>query len=428
MPRNNSRINQTSTALLQSWRANCDVQILIYESHPDNFDLREVSKVTDYVVAYSCKGTTTYREEVEINKRLILGMQGTTGDSEELKSLCKHLSNKAASSRLISKPEASVLLGNLDLVVCSDFIENISISDNSRLTISGNQGKNKSFLWQYMHRPVEDELLSLHQYYPKFRERSCGKQAYIPHYVGVQGVPTYPVSQGYARHVLVVYRPWREYPNMKDWKYEFESFVRSSVCPKSARLTYLRVLQRHQDGTKFVEPVASLPNMQDNEISKEDEEAMLLAGLGGLSNDVIAGLDLQQINRGRNFDWGKPAMVRLKQFSPIICESIVSHLTFSTWSKCARYRKENYVKIVMYRLRNGLRLLLKNMKLLRILFLPFHWTLRVSLFQSSHYTPIKDNLCMLSWQKYMNGWSVTIFLSFSQDVTHSLVHLAPESL
>jgi hypothetical protein len=34
MPRNHSQLNQTSVDLLQSWRANCDVQILMYKCDP----------------------------------------------------------------------------------------------------------------------------------------------------------------------------------------------------------------------------------------------------------------------------------------------------------------------------------------------------------------------------------------------------------
>ena len=45
--KNHSQINQMSTALIQTWRANCDIQILIYESNPDAPDLKEISRVTD---------------------------------------------------------------------------------------------------------------------------------------------------------------------------------------------------------------------------------------------------------------------------------------------------------------------------------------------------------------------------------------------
>lgn len=72
MPRNHSRLNQTSKHLLQSWRANCDVQILVYDCDPKNPDISEIARVTDYIVAYSCKGNSTLREEREQNAKLFM--------------------------------------------------------------------------------------------------------------------------------------------------------------------------------------------------------------------------------------------------------------------------------------------------------------------------------------------------------------------
>lgn len=63
LKRNMTRMVQSSTKVLQSWRGNCDVQLIIYSSHPDNPDLDEISKVTDYVVAYACKGNSTHTAE-----------------------------------------------------------------------------------------------------------------------------------------------------------------------------------------------------------------------------------------------------------------------------------------------------------------------------------------------------------------------------
>jgi hypothetical protein len=312
MPRNHPRINQTSTTLIQSWRANCDLQILIYESNPDNFDVREISKVTDYVVAYTSKGSTTYKEEVEMNKRIILATDETTGDSAELKSLCKHLSNKASSSRLISKPEAVVMLGNLDLTICSDHIEMISLSNNAKLTMEGHTHHKGNVLSQYANRNPCYEGMSLHQFYPILRQqrKPSAKGICIPHYVGVKGMPVYPVSQGYARHVLLVYQPWRVYPNMKDWKYAFHQFINSAHCPISAKLTYNRVLQRHYDGTKMVEPISNNLTTAATEISEQDKEVLVLAGLGGLPEEIVHGLDFDLINRGKDFNWGKQPKVR----------------------------------------------------------------------------------------------------------------------
>jgi hypothetical protein len=54
---------QTSLKTLQSWRSNCDVQLILYDSDPRNPDLSELAKVTDYVVSYACKGNCTHEAE-----------------------------------------------------------------------------------------------------------------------------------------------------------------------------------------------------------------------------------------------------------------------------------------------------------------------------------------------------------------------------
>ena len=72
MPRNHRRINQASVDMLQSWRGNCDIQILVYKCNPLHPDIAEIAKVTDYVVSYACKGSTTLKEEREQTKQLVL--------------------------------------------------------------------------------------------------------------------------------------------------------------------------------------------------------------------------------------------------------------------------------------------------------------------------------------------------------------------
>ena len=53
-------------AMVQSWRANCDVKLLLYESHPKCPDLKEIENVAGYVVAYTCKGHMTLKQERDI--------------------------------------------------------------------------------------------------------------------------------------------------------------------------------------------------------------------------------------------------------------------------------------------------------------------------------------------------------------------------
>ena len=72
LSRNTKRMLQTSLSLLQTWRANCDLQVMLYDSPPDNFDLSEIARLTDYVVAYSCKGNQTLQAEKDNIKTVIM--------------------------------------------------------------------------------------------------------------------------------------------------------------------------------------------------------------------------------------------------------------------------------------------------------------------------------------------------------------------
>jgi len=71
-PRNNARLNQTSIDMLQSWRANCNVQLLIYNCDPEQPSVNDIARVTDYVVGYACKGNTSSTEETQQIRHMIM--------------------------------------------------------------------------------------------------------------------------------------------------------------------------------------------------------------------------------------------------------------------------------------------------------------------------------------------------------------------
>jgi len=72
LPRNTTRMTQTSTKLLQPWRGNCDLQVILYNSPKDNFDFLEIARVTDYVVGYVGKGNSTLQVEKDNIKATIM--------------------------------------------------------------------------------------------------------------------------------------------------------------------------------------------------------------------------------------------------------------------------------------------------------------------------------------------------------------------
>jgi hypothetical protein len=310
MPRNHSRLNQTAKDVLQSWRGNCDVQILLYESDPDNPNVKEISRVTDYVVAYNTKGNSTWMEEITTSKNIIMNSDSVTGDKMDLQRVCKKIMNKAATRRLVSKQEASVILADLPLVKSSENIETVSISLSKKLSVNiASSSSTRKFISIYARRESQYLSLSLHDYFFVHREQIEGKKPVIPHYVGVSGHPCFPVSEQYARHVLVCYKPWRTYPNQKNWKEEFNTFINSPLCPKSARLTYDRVLQRHFEGTKFVDLKASTVDYSGNPVSEEDRITMLLSGMGVQDHKEFDVDIFDQIECGQQFNWDKPPLV-----------------------------------------------------------------------------------------------------------------------
>ena len=65
-------MQQILTVQLQSWRANCDVQLLLYDSDPYNPNLTKFVKVADYIVSYITKGSIGYMTEHKIMKELIM--------------------------------------------------------------------------------------------------------------------------------------------------------------------------------------------------------------------------------------------------------------------------------------------------------------------------------------------------------------------
>lgn len=68
---NSKRVVQHSRTLLQAWRANCDVKLLLYFSNPHLPDIGEIEEVIQYVVAYTGKRHHTNQEEKSAIQNII---------------------------------------------------------------------------------------------------------------------------------------------------------------------------------------------------------------------------------------------------------------------------------------------------------------------------------------------------------------------
>ena len=227
--------------------------------------------------------------------------------------------NKAVTKRIISKQEANVLLADLDLTICTETIENVSISDSRVLKASSTapSNNNKSFIALYKIRPTAYNDWSLHQYFYRMKNAdrvdNPGQKLIIPNFVGVNGTPKFPVTDDYARHTLIVHRPWREYPKSESWRSEFESFINSDDAPLSAKMAYVRVMRRFVDKMQYYDAKAADGDHSGNDVSEEDQTLMALVGLKGNDDDYNEDdMLFQQLERGKDYSWDKPPIVSIK--------------------------------------------------------------------------------------------------------------------
>ena len=240
-----------------------------------------------------------------------------TGDERDLTRICKQVMNKVASQRLISKQEAMVLLADLPLTECTEVFSSIPLSVSSRLTTRKDGSKdNKRFIQQYMERDERYSACSMHEFFhitenldEKKLERRDGRLC-IPNFIGMTGVPRFPVTEDYAKHTLIVHKPWREFPFQRHSSIpEFEHFINSPHCPLAARLPYDRVMRRYFEGQRN-DPTTSKSDHSGNPVSLEDTELLEICGRHNSEKPAEDIKMIQNIEFGKQFKWDKPPKVR----------------------------------------------------------------------------------------------------------------------
>lgn len=219
--------------------------------------------------------------------------------------------NKSTTKRLISKPEAVCILGKLDMTKCTETIVNVSISNSAQLRKADSDIKD-NIIGKYKKRQKDEENLSLYEFFHKYENEKLGKKqrgCKIPHFVGVNGTPKFPVTADYAKHQLIVHKPWRTYPKSQDWIADFHSFINGQNAPISAQMTYQRVHSRYLQGTQGYDPVAAIYDNTTNPIDMTDKELLDLVGLHKSEGEEFDDSVLQYMDKGLTFPWDKQAKV-----------------------------------------------------------------------------------------------------------------------
>ena len=137
LPRHRQRrrdnVIQSSFWQVLSWRANCDVQPILYQSDPEFPDMSKIGRVTDYIVAYACKGVETFLQQRETVRSLILTSDELYCSKKDVARVAKQVLNKMIGDKLVSKQEVLCLALSLPLHECSDQVEILSISGMMKL-------------------------------------------------------------------------------------------------------------------------------------------------------------------------------------------------------------------------------------------------------------------------------------------------------
>ncbi len=108
-------------------------------------------------------------------KALIMGCQDISGTTNDVKKIARKLLNKTTKDKVISKQECMCHLAKLDLFLCSEFIETVSISGEYRLCTSGEA--KSSFLTKYAKRDTTKyNEMSLDQYFHHIKSSSSSRQ------------------------------------------------------------------------------------------------------------------------------------------------------------------------------------------------------------------------------------------------------------
>ena len=311
---NNRNMTQTSQVTLQSWRANCDVTLLIYGCHPKNIDGEDLARVTDYVVSYSCKANETYVNERRTIKDIVQAEDSMTmNEASGAERVCKKILNSFQGKRVISRPECSVSLLNLPLVECSETIENVSISSYQRIT-TGKKVGNKQFVHKYGSRKGGDvQNLSLYEYFHIVKntdkERKKGNIV-IPNPTGRKVRPVYPVTTNYAESMLILHKPWSDNNKLdfmvnpsNDAIEEFHKFLNSDKCPSSVSNRYQRALMRYRMN---VSPEVITQGPEENEDLEmcDDELRETLTAMNSLQKDSDL-FDVNALDKGLDYDWSQ---------------------------------------------------------------------------------------------------------------------------
>ena len=241
-----------------------------------------------------------------------------TGDGIDNMLMCRKILNTFNGKRMISKPEASVLIStNMDLVSCSETIEKVPISQYFRIAITEAQAEveNYRLVKQYACRKEHLDK-SLCWYYEASKENDTSATGdNIPHFIGLNYRPEYPPTISYAQGTLIIHKPWNQSNTLyfdKKTKEgqakildDFDKFIHSENCPERVKMQYAVAKYGYQRKKAFTEVRFSSNDPDYVPTTQDSDDEMIqhfdrLAASNIKHTTNISGIDC---DLGLDFDW-----------------------------------------------------------------------------------------------------------------------------
>jgi hypothetical protein len=333
LKRTENRMKNTSMCMLQSWRANCDVSLLIYDQDPTKLNFRDIAQVTGYIVAYCSKGNASFSREREVLSEVCNSFEGGVSSipSIDTTSLIKKVLNRMSNSRIISKAEVSSLLLDLPLYKCTESFRHVPITPFVNI-VEKNKQQNSNYvnvIQKYMNRTLQDKDFSLHEFTVKIEENERLKNLQdntnksiqmdhlmlpyrmkkrVVHATGLNGFPVFPVTYSYAKSTLIMYKPWSKLDPLKfvcgqsSIIDEFLQFLGEDSTPISVKLQYQIARESHYRRNANRDPDDSHENKIIENGTDIPEE---IQDLLNAANTFYDHQNLDQLDRGLSYDFTK---------------------------------------------------------------------------------------------------------------------------
>ena len=300
LKRDENKMKQTSISMLQSWRANCDVALIVYDNDPVKLNAGDIARISGYVVSYATKGNKSYQSERDSIAALIENA-GTdfVGDQKgEVLRLSRKIMNMFITSRVVSKAEACVELLSLDLYWCTESMRHVNLSSFRRLKSQDesesdnvaayalrkeriNVSMNDFLIQLSAKKKIKIPTTSTDIYRIRPLQPGLRPEIIIP--TGLNGNPVFPVSSSYARTVLLLHKPWSksnplgfESGGMVGLFPEFYQFLKSDLCPLNVRLDYASAKEKYDRGLRFLEVTNDNGKSSSGDDSNVDDPDLLM--------------------------------------------------------------------------------------------------------------------------------------------------------